>query len=292
MGVRIHVEPVLAREPHVAACTVTDALVASAPRQRGTIVGWVAASDEPGRSPAAWTARGVAEALGPRARLAAFGPTTRAAIPLDADDGPHVRLSRPALGAPLTVRESWIGARLVLVAPCDDATAGDRGPAAAAFAAFAHGLGGPRLRDPVGLGQRWAAAVFCHVAVVLDASWWRGEDAGRPVLHPLDRCLGFVAAQPGRDAADPVDRVAAVDQWIAAATGRASRRPLGVEPQGTGAHLAWPAVPGSGARPTARWADTTVPALWTPRPVPRRPHPRLPGPLGRVWDDYDAEGSS
>lgn len=279
MTLRVYVEPVVAHAPSVAARAVTDAIESEAPRSRDPIVLWVAGEDRPGFTPAAWTADGVFEALGPAARLSVTGATSRAGEHASADEGGTVELALPGAIHKLRVRQSWIGARLCLVAPCVEGGDGC-GPVTNAFAALARRLGGVRRQDPDALagklGARWAPMLFSHVGVVLDVAWWATANDRAPLVA-VERCLGlsvFADADAAR-----------ADRWLAARVGRTAATGH-VDARGSAGTSAWPAI--AAPNPARPWARRNTGGLWrTCRPAPAA-H-RRPGALARVWDEYGRE---
>lgn len=240
--------------------------------------------------------------------------TTRGVEPLDPRDAP-VTVRIPGSRQGLRIPRELLGGSLCLVLPCvhrqlpgKDGPAW-RGPIGEGLASLAAALGsGSSTRDPVEAITRTLAELFAHVSVVIDAGWWAplsGEGEAAPLLLAPERTLGLRLPSPvvGDAAVDPQ----LADAWLGAQLGLPLRRRPSEAPRvvGPAAHSPWPKLPRTAPRdpsPAGSWwtaslaaaaprAPAALAALWRPgeRPTPRRAAlpPAVPGPLARLWDEYE-----
>ena len=242
-------------------------------------------------------------------RLAARGVE-----PLD-PRGPTVTVRPPGSRQGLRVPREALGASLCLVLPCvhrqlpaKDGPAW-RGPIGEGLASLTAAWGGSWGRDPVDAAARSLAELFAHVSVVIDAGWWAplaAEGEAAPLLLAPERALGLRLPSPvtGDAALDPQ----LIDAWLGTQLGLPQRRRSGEAPRvvGPAARTPWPKLPravssrdtGSSASQwlasaiaTSARAPAALGALWRrdERPAARRAAlpPAVPGPLARLWDEYE-----
>lgn len=315
MPARLRAHPIAVADPTRAAHQVAAAALGDAPRGRPLVLAVVRWGAHPGLRPSPWCLDGVVQAVEEaglqamalhRGERGAADPVTarlaaRGVSPIDEHGSTltvHATGSRHALRIPRSI----VGHGLCLVLPCvhhrREAKHGPawRGPIGAALVELVAAWGATWTRDPVDRAARCIAELFAHVSVVIDAGWWAPlspDDDGAPLLLSPERALGLRLASPitGEAAIDP--RLA--DAFIGAQLGLPVRRRPGEAPRvvGPAARTPWPKLP-RGAVATASIASTPAAgfgALW--RRAERRPPrrvalpPAVPGPLARLWDDYE-----
>lgn len=315
----LHIQRVDPVRPAVAAEVVARRLEASAPSGRGRLLVTIARGTGPGLQLAPWTRAGLKLALG------ATGPGAAdvASLALEVETasalagglavslagglamsgrparGEHVRLRWPGMARPLRVPLHWLGRSALFVTPCVIGRArSSPGPVATAFAAFAVAtgatVGGGRSRELARVGERLAARIFAHVAVIVDASWSviEGGPGDPRSWLPTGRCLGAWTRSPNtlQIAASAAD----CDRWLGSRLRLSRPTPAPVLAAiGDAAESPWPAA---SATPGAL-ADRGVEALWRFAPLVRaeRGHPSAagrPGALGRAWEAWGPERST
>src|SRR5688572_9456646 len=269
---------VTAADPTTAARATMRALQAGAPRSRAALVAVLDRGGEAGLVPAPWTITGVVSALAKAEMhgLVLYEPDDRGSngarslpaelAPIACDDA--VAATWPGAPAGLRIPGAWIGRRLCLVVPCVIAANhrfGSRtiaGPVTAGLAALAAGAGVARAPDPARIGEQLAARVFCHVSVIVDASWTAlVETATARRFLATEQIVGVCLASPTTH--DVEVSAAQIDGWL-------------VQRVGTEAA---PAL-----------ADRSVQPLWRISAA-HESRPR-PGPLGQAWHVWSGPRSS
>jgi len=327
MPARLRAHPIAAADPTRAAHQVAAAAFGDAPRARPLVLAVGRWGAHAGLRPSPWVLDGVLHAieeaglrgtsllLGERSSIdpIAIRLATRGIEPLD-PRGPTVTVRPPGSRHGLRVPREALGGSLCLVLPCvhRQLAAKDgpawRGPIGEGLAALAAAFNGSWARDPVEAAARGLAELFAHVSVVIDAGWWAplsSEGEAAPLLLAPERALGLRLPSPvtGNAALDPQ----LTDAWLGTQLGLPQRRRSTEAPRvvGPAATTPWPKLPRTAPRdagPSASWwtapvtaAATRAPAalgaLWrrTERPTPRRVAlpPAVPGPLARLWDEYE-----
>jgi hypothetical protein len=326
MPPRLRVHPIAVADPARAAHDVAAAALRDAPRSRLLVLAIARSGEHAGLRPSPWVLDGVLHAIaesGLRAKALVLGErgaadpiavrlAARGVEPLD-PRGDTVLVRPPGSRQGLRVPREAIGGSLCLVLPCvhrqlpgKDGPAW-RGPVGEGLASLAAALGGSFSRDPVDATARGVAELFAHASAVIDAGWWAplsAEGDAAPLLLATERALGLRLPSPvvGAAALDP----SLADAWLGAQLGLPQRRRTSESPRvvGPAARTPWPKLPRTPSREPSpggsRWSASTsasprtpaaLAALWRlgERPSPRRAAlpPAVPGPLARLWDEYE-----
>ncbi len=309
---RLRAHAIDVTDPTRASQEVAAAALRGAPRARPVLLLVVSEGTHPGLRPSPWVLDGVlaaleaaelhGEALHLGARPGPREPITDhlAARGWPASSAEETIVLRPSgTRRSLRVSQAWPGCSLCLVLPgvhrrlqSRRADASWWGPLGTAFGALAEHGGRGSERDPASLVARSLAEVFTHISVVIDGSWWAplaAEDRVAPLLLAPQRALSLRLAAPltTDEALEP----RRVDTWLGAQIGLPGRRPSAssVEATGPAARDPWPRLPRTPPR-RAGLAEQTVGALWRriDRPARRDALPPVtPGPLARLWDEYE-----
>lgn len=314
MPARLRAHSIAVADPARAAYQVATAALHDAPRGRPLLLVVARWGAHPGLRPSPWVLDGVTSAVkdaGLSAEALHLGehgvadPITarlvRAGIRPAEDGGEPVTVRPPGSRRGPRIPRAWLGRSLCLVLPCvhrhrsDERGPAWRGPIGTALVELVAGWGGPGTRDPVDRAARCVAEAFAHVSVVLDGSWWAPlseQDQGAPLLLAPERALGLRLASPITTEHALDARLA--DTWLGAQLGLPLRRRPGEAPRvvGPAARVPWPKLPRASGSPRSQGlAGQALGALWRHAQTPRSRRaalpPAVPGPLARLWDEYE-----